>query len=342
MKRILALLLVLVMCLSLVACGEETPNANETPNTGNEAQNEEVVRKSKTPSDDLIQMDIESALQEKNPEAVLTGTEVVKSLQKEVSYEYTLSITAESPCSDWVYEAEMFYTKYDQGWMLDEIKWISESDSLVRAPSEEYMVEIANNYFSTHESGYLNRIEEIKSGTVSLIPTVNTPPNAPVTERLRFEWEGVSYRTGHGYVDTYYISMWDYHDGTWVLVEGTGHYGDRGYEILHKDVIKITADISGTWPLLNGGNVTISDFTETSFTANWDGKNVVFQRNKTPNLMSQDIYYTDASGKYEIDFNLGKVGNTANTGIIIYEVVSENTHREIARGTISGNLPKLD
>lgn len=351
MKRIFAILLCISMIMTFGACGANTEGTEETKLSGHKEETSEqgyeetagiLDTGKKAPSEELIMQDLCNALEDKIGSAEVTKVETVKSLTEESSFYIVMTTDVASKYADWVFEVKMYYTKYDQGWMLDHVEWVSEEFLLVRAPSREEMVELAKGYLSNHESERLRALADIQGGEVILIAPPDAKPNTrPTTEEMLksgtviFEWECESYHNDQGYVDAIYRSKWIYSNGTWVLMEDS----DSKIEEIYS-VTRINVDISGSWPLLNGNTVTISDFTGKSFTANWDGNDIVFQRQEAPQLKTQSRYFTDASENYRIDFSLSKSGGSSIAMIVIYQA-SGNTIRELARGTISGDLPKL-
>lgn len=87
MKRLSAMLLAILMVLSLCACGSQGSSNVEV----------ELPNNSKNgPSAVTIQKDITDELSRKNPYAVLTKIETVKSLTEDTSYEITLSVFAQT------------------------------------------------------------------------------------------------------------------------------------------------------------------------------------------------------------------------------------------------------
>ena len=139
MKRTLTWLLVMAFLFSLCAC-EKTNTADET--TIDQAIVVPKVDKN-APSSELIQADVETALEGKNTYATLTSIDIIKSLTTDTSYKATLALTAQTKYASFTYEAEVTYTKYDQGWILDKTIWGTESHSIYHIPTTDEMTAIA-------------------------------------------------------------------------------------------------------------------------------------------------------------------------------------------------------
>ena len=146
MKRVITMLLAITMVLAFCSCGTD----EET-----EQESQELVvnlpdNSRKTPSKEMVMEDISRELLAKNQYALVTAIETIKSLTDEGSYKISLNISAETKYADCTYIADLLYTEYDQGWMLDDVVWNDESYVQVRMPDRETMAEYATEYLSNH------------------------------------------------------------------------------------------------------------------------------------------------------------------------------------------------
>lgn len=273
------------------------------------------------PSETMIRKDLKNALAEKNGDAVIQKQEIVKSLTNDNSYFVTMSVAANTQYADWQYEVDMNYTKYDQGWMLDDVQWTTKSSLLTRIPSENQMAALANDVFAAHKSEELNKLATIKAGRIRSEDTLETGV-------LSFTWSrDIVYK--HGVTTAEYTAEWNYDikEDRWSLAKAkknadTYVEGLQIVETLQK--VRINRDFSGTWSLLNGNPITISNFSPSGFEATWEGNTGKFQRllsvssyyfNDAPNCQ----WYTDGSnylclqfGEEDTKLTICHIGVTVN------------------------------
>lgn len=372
MRKISLFIVAVLLTVSFMGCGDEAPNNTTTqPTTAPVSQLETVPNATvpttlpetepattvpttppetepttttppeteppvdPAPSKAMVEQDLKAALAEHNEGAKIKKQEIVKSLTEDNSYFVTLSVDAGTQYTDWQYEVDMSYTKYDQGWMLDDVRWTTKSSVLARTPNESQMAALADDIFSTHKSEKLNKLVGIKGGKVS-------GENPLENGALSFSWSNeVVYK--HGVANAKYTSEWCYDSKTdsWSIVKAK-KYADtyvEGLQIVETlEKVKVTKDFTGTWSLLNGNPITISNFSANGFDAQWEGNTGKFQRmlsvpgyylNDAPNT----LWYTDGTNYLGLQFYGDK------TNLVICEIgVTVNF---TAFAEIKAELPKL-
>lgn len=290
MKKIFAYYLALLMCLPLCAC--RTQNPVDEPSQGSVSNEStgtlplETHNSANVPSEELILQDITEALLLENKYATLSEVETVKSLTEDGTYEITLAITAETQYAHWSYETNMCYTKYDQGWMVDDVSFVAAEYVLVNIPDAQTFTNHAGNYLSSDEvystsayAGYMIPMENVEL-------VYNEPINNDTI--LEFRWVGIEHLL-HADNHVQFTSLWRYDATTdnWALVPDDSYYGYHLYDESSKITPNRNLDFSGTWPILNtiDDTATISNFSWESF-----------------DLRTTQASST-ASGHYEIDFD---------------------------------------
>lgn len=270
MKQLLALCFAAILLFGLCACGGESGVQNQTDAVAQTREPTETVSDEgeKIPSEEMIEKDVSDKLTAKNPYASLTGIETVKSLTEEGHYEITLSATAETKYADWVYEAELEYTKYDQGWMLDDLDWLQEEYTVSREPTAEEIAEILNREFSNTDSLYggWEYAFPVDSGDVKQTPFRGT----------QFTWTGRA-EMMHAEYEVEIESYWHYEaeSDSWALneLETLEGLNDKYEAYLSEGRVWLTADFTGTWQAANmPQTLTISNFTRDGFDAEVNGE----------------------------------------------------------------------
>lgn len=272
MKKVLTLILTMTLLLIFCACGSRDSEKADVnlPNNGK-----------KGPSKDVIQADLENALHE-IPNAVLTGVSTEKSLTEDNRYEITLQVSAATNYADWQIDCDMSYTKYDQGWMLDDIDWNSKNYVIARTPDSNTLSDIANN---TEVSVYYNDILPVENGVIDT-------RNVEGLGIIELSWtKTMEYL--HAQCVGKYTTLWLYDEtiDDWVFTpcdDGFGFYSDE-------EITPYQVDFTGTWD-----GIEISYFT-------WDGFNVkcgdieaYFYKISGPPYNNESSYgwYTDGNRKY--------------------------------------------
>lgn len=265
MKKIRVVLFYFTMLLVLSSCGEN--EQTESPTSTSPSIEVSMPISKNAPSPDTISTDIAEALAQKNPYATVTNIEPVKSLTNEGSYQITVNVTAESVYADWEYEADLYYTKYDQGWMVDPVDWNTENYTLTRIPDSDAMSAIADNFLSSYDDTRLNDMAPVQSGNVILYP------DSFDTGILSFEWKAVTESLKHAQYAVSYSSEWafDPSSDSWHLLEEADPdtYRYCGFTIKEKSkTLAAIADFSGNWY----DALTISNFSPNGFDLTWNGK----------------------------------------------------------------------
>ncbi len=226
------------------------------------------------PAEQQLQADITAALEEKNQNAQLLNSEVIKSLVGEGTYFISVSLSAETEYADWKYEADLYYTKYDQGWILDKVSWQVEHYEQIRTPEVEAMAAYAEDYLKNLD------------GNIAKIANKILPMEMPVMEKefveakdkdaIKLSWIVTSHGT-FGKMLTPYTSYWEYdaENDNWKLIEDKDNY--YGYYEFDsgKWTVQVTEDIlnfEGSWsdeisPFNVPVNVTIENFSYEGFDA---------------------------------------------------------------------------
>lgn len=240
MKKLIAVLLCFAMVMGLAACGSE--EKTEKDNGSSDVKIEDTGKD--TPSEDLVIADLKEALLEKNEYAVLTSAETIKSLSGEGSYDITLAVSAESKYADWTYEVDLAYTKYDQGWMIDDANWTSEAFTQVRIPEVSTMVEYASEYLPSHvpTEEYMFPIDNavVEYGYCSV----------PGQDALTFSWN-TTHKGNFGTNIFPYTSYWEYNAeiDNWTLLPNP-EPGSGGY-YLESETLQVepveNLDFTGSW-----------------------------------------------------------------------------------------------
>lgn len=283
MKKTLALLLAAVILLLFVACGSNGSLAVdvELPNNGK-----------KGPSADAIQADAASTLAEINPYASLTGIETVKSLTEDGNYEITLQVSATTKYADWQYQISMYYTKYDQGWMLDNTNTDDAVYTIVQYPQLDEMLTLINEQFPNQSISFQNAVPA-SYGSVTFGGTLDP-------EMIQFVWTKV-YECMHGSYTVDYLSYWAYNPelDEWELVPYNETENEDPCLLQTRNLVECSSDFSGTWSKAGFTTFTISNFTGDSFDAQWDENSAHFTI--STRIGGSMALYTDG-GNYAFTF----------------------------------------
>ena len=207
MKKAIALILALVLCLSLCACGggngtsETNGNEDTTVPSGNL---NETTAAANTPSDDLIRQDITKALASENKYATLIEIDTVKSLTGDGVYEITLAVTAETKYAAWTYKADMYYTNYDQGWMVDNVLFSSGEYVLENVPDVQSFTDYVCSYLFVDEMFSNSHFAEYMMPMENVALTYDDPIDNNTL--LEFRWVGTEHLL-HAYNNTQFNSL---------------------------------------------------------------------------------------------------------------------------------------
>jgi hypothetical protein len=303
MKKVMILILHLALITSLCACHHA-----DSPDSIDQITQAPIIAPSdnteNAPDQNLIQEDLEKALLEHNQYASITSIETVKSLTKEGTFLITLSLTAETKYADWTYEAEMNYTKYDQGWIVDNVNLSSGEYILVRLPDEDAIIDLVNSMDApTYD---YDKITPVESGVLNVSDTLET-------EELNFSWSVIHKKMHAEECEDITMRLkYSAEDDTWRYIPFT-----EDMEFLRSITIKpYDVDLSGFWDSQYAYGITIENFT-------WDGFdlhttsfqtgtiNTHFHKisgNPNSNVPSFG-WYSDGEGYY-CEFSFGVDGTT--------------------------------
>ena len=324
MKRVLALLLAFALLFGMYACGSGGEDGK-----GKQAVSVNLPDNGKkSPSEKMITEDVRNALASKNQHASLVGIETVKSLTNEGSYSLTLSVTAETKYADWTYEADLSYTKYDQGWMLDDVDWNAEAYQLSRLPDEE---EISAQIQETLEKSDWSTWSAVGFEKTHM-EIIQVHPNMSST--LAREQIGVLFDARHyllhGVRYGRFSARWNYdaQSDCWDAVMENGRLaveaGGKRYYIM--------SDISGDWEYITISNLeteyidAAGGITVQGFDAEWNGKKEHFTHET--NKFYNDSDYMNFSSDYGTDMLITMVG-PATTFIMIGDYSNGNFMTEV-------------
>lgn len=300
MKRILALFLAAVMALAMCACGGGSGK--------------------KAPSSDLISADLEKALKSENPHAEIQNTETIKSLSGEDGYDLTLKVTAKTKYASWTYQADMHYTKYDQGWMMDTIHWTSGDYFLVSLPSAEDLskMSVALERIVNSENFEMQSNDSMQTGAIAL------------------SWSQSSRRNlGHGksISDCTAPCRYDAKSDNWEVVEDEISYKNEQY--------KPAVDFSGYWVCegyeeaasrlgTKNSPFTISNFTAEEFDCEIRGQKYHFVFDPDNTYIGHSVYVSNSDGKeicFSFQFGINRtriqIGRAGEYAIAMTDITAE-------------------
>ncbi len=350
MKRILAVLLCAALLASLCACSDDTASKrrNKSKSNKSDASSEESntntenwfhmpsdssMQDGSMPSKSLMQTDILDALSVENAYASITSAEVVKSLTNDDTYSMTLDITAETTYADWQYQAEMFYTKYDQGWMLDEVNWLSEEYVLARTPDVDTILALVN------EEEALSEIVPMDTGVLDYDDIFES-------ETLLFSWEN-RVQLKHAHYWAAYTTRWVYNaaSDTWCF---TDYDDDSAYLAERYDFNNENLDFSGSWGVDNAPiyDFIITGFSQSGFTLDcslMDEGPTYFVPIGRPSFASNDLthrwFFSEETGLYVV---MQYYGDKTAISVcdVTYGVGSSISF--LAGSTITTDLPSLN
>ena len=272
MKRIIALAVIVLLLFGLFGCGGNKDDSTrkessiKEPATESTEDDEQV---DDVPSDEIIANDLKYALSIENEFAAITETSVVKSFTEDSYYSVTLTVNASTKYADWKYEADMSYTRYDQGWMVDGVEWVSDSYELVRIPDVDVMVDYAEEYLPNHETysdvwftGYMVPMRS---------PSINFGMNNEVDANvLELSWVGEEYLK-HAIREHTFNSLWQYDPeiDNWTLYPDNSH-GSLGYYLSDTEgdlFPNYQLDFTGQWKSIRMSNAELTvEFDISNFT----------------------------------------------------------------------------
>lgn len=281
MKKRKILLFFITAILVFAACSntEESDSRHKRKREENDSSTNKEISVSlpdgddDIPSEELVTKNLIEALSLKNEYASLSAVETIRTKTKDKTFEINLQLDAVSKYADWNYELIMQYTNYDQGWMLDQVTWNSESYVQTRLPDTQEMAEYVAEYYG-------------KSNPSSPCLPVNNATmefgydDTLQCEIMKFEWDSIeSYL--HAFRAHHNTAFWTYDPqiDNWKLVERK----DKKLEITPN----YDLNFNGEWE----GRFTISNFT-------WDGFDAEIRYGYVDNSTYETVW-EQASGHFK-------------------------------------------
>lgn len=307
MKKIIASGLILSLLLGFAGCAQEADDdsSGKPSPTSEESHFERIPTETEepkpdAPSEEAIADDLAESLVEENPHAQITDVSVIKSLTEDTAYTASLTVSAATKYADCTFEAEVAYTKYDQGWMVNDVQWVSSDYQVNQFPTKEEMIEIANQYLKNHEYTSLRDLYEkspIKDGDFQT-------DRFTETGMISLSWSCYTpYK--HGGSTSDFNSDWVYDetiDG-WVIAPAEGIKGAYGSDerIFEHSAFcaDVEANFNGIWP-----TITITKFSENSMDVAWgDGsghfEHILSTTSQALSFSGKNMrWYLDENGNY--------------------------------------------
>lgn len=275
-KKVFLTIGILLIVILFCGCGEVEDISDKIQQ--NISANDEVpvtTSNSDTrPSEEVIHQDAQQALLTKNPYVVLIGIDTVKSITNDNEFQITIQMNVETKYADCIYITDMTYMKYDQGWFLNDLDWVSEDWIQVRIPDADTMESYAGSYLLEHDL-YVNAWFAdymLPMNDVTVDYTYNEKING---DALLLSWTAVADKQ---FYDAFYefTSLWEYNweIDNWTLIPNNDQ-GSLGYHITETSLSNIphkSVNLNGSWtqgnnPLLGFPQFIFSDFS-------WDGFNL--------------------------------------------------------------------
>lgn len=261
MKRIIASGLALLLVMGMVGCTKEPEkDTSKNKSTKTSSSQLEIIKpdddipKQDIPSDEVITEDLRSALAIENQYAEITQIEMIKSLSEEGKYSASFTVRAATKYADWTYEADMKYTKYDQGWIVDSVNWKNGDSTISRLPNEQEMVEIVNR-------SLINLDYDLQTITYDEFVI----DSFIETGMIRFSWvSNFTYKHASGAVGYYANWAYDYSSDDWLIVKDESTDSGLGLYETGKWWSTVHSNFDGIWE-----DITISNFCQDYVDVTW-------------------------------------------------------------------------
>ena len=139
MKQYARILLLLIIVFFLCSCGHQ-PSDGSTTSSSND--NPVFSGKKSEPSSEQLHTDMQDSLTLYHSgnygyNVSICEYEVERSMTEDTSYTARFKVIAQSTYADFHYTANVEYTRYDQGWMIDQCDWTLATYEVTRYPNEE-------------------------------------------------------------------------------------------------------------------------------------------------------------------------------------------------------------
>lgn len=249
------------------------------------------------PEKDQLERDLTESLENYKNFLTLSSYEITQSLTEDRNYSATAEVIAESEYAQFQLQAEVTYTKYDQGWSIDSCELEELSYQVIHYPTEDTIDSLI-------KSGAEAKSPE---GDRTLVSLTQNDDYTVVSE------SSVNMAMGTHITQIAYItSSWSYNP---VL---------NNWEVTASDLVYETPKLSGiegNWPGI-AGDIIVSNVSDNGFDVYYtyldlDTVHVAYNEDfdlyegKLPSgvLVSVKISYTESTNKTTIAYNAENVGD---------------------------------
>ena len=257
-----------------------------------------TARKDDVPADKVVLEDLQNSLIQMHTnyygyDIAINSWSVDKSKSEEDTYTATVSVLAESQFAELHFLADILYTKYDQGWQMDECNWEFSSYDVVAYPDEALQASLIA----------AQGLDDLSEREITM-------------QDGSFICRGYKKEAWNVFVDVEFMTeaVWnyDFNTDTWVF---GGQQGEN-------QKFRFQDTLEGSWPLdgaVNAGTMTISNVTDNAFDLSveseyFTAKTVRVEVDGESWDINDDCFLvlglTDASGRYDINASFYKTKHT--------------------------------
>lgn len=150
MKQIIALLAVLLLMLSIAACSSD-PTIPETNSQNSTAESSPTISSESantedSPGTEQISADLRQSLETWRADndyypIDFCEYEIIKSLTNEKTYSAQIVVTGQSRYAEHQLTADIAYTLYDQGWIMDSCTWEAREYQVIAHPTLDELLQ---------------------------------------------------------------------------------------------------------------------------------------------------------------------------------------------------------
>ena len=185
MKHIIAAIVLSALLLLLPSCGSE-PVDPLSPTINNQSQEDS------SPTSDLLRTDLQQSLTAwRNENAYyyveFREFEIIKSITNDNVYSAQISVAANSKYAEHHFTADVIYTLYDQGWIIDSCQWTVGEYSVIAYPTQEELIQFPDGNILLGATN-LEFVNEGFITYVSFTKTFEWGPYATGEESFTTEW----------------------------------------------------------------------------------------------------------------------------------------------------------
>lgn len=219
------------LCLLLSSCGR-SGNISEVENTEPESNLGDLFNNADSPKQSQIEDDLESNLADFRSFLTLNSFEIAQSLTENRNYSATIDVVAMSEYAEFQLSADVSYTKYDQGWSMDDCTWTETSYQITNYPTESTIASWieADDSLTSHFTKYgecnSTQLTESGYGAFTYIQSVEDTAGSYMTRTIDLislwnydsesdEWSWSSLDTEYGTPTLSGV------DGTWIPTFGS-------------------------------------------------------------------------------------------------------------------------